>query len=143
MEPLPAPPPPASAQASEVQSRQQTVFSPAHPYGELAKPAYPAAALAARAGSYEAYMKINLDERGEITSVEPSLRGVSLPHPYADAFQAAIREAVGKWQFRAACLTYYKMGEKDGKMNSEITRVEFLPDTLDVHFTFDASGKVR
>lgn len=143
MEPLPAPPPPASTQASEVHSGLQTVFSPAHTYGELAKPAYPAAALAAKAGSYEAYMKINLDERGEIKSVEPSLHGVSLPHPYADVFQAAIREAVGKWQFRAACLTYYRYTEKNGGKSSEITRVEFLPDTLDVHFTFEASGKVR
>lgn len=143
MEPLPAPPPPASTQAAEVQSEHETVFSPARPYGELVKPAYPAAALAARAGGYEAYMKIHLDERGEITSVEPSLRGVTLPHPYAAAFQAAIREAVGKWQFRAACLTYYRYTDKNGGKSSEITRIEYLPDTLDIHFTFDASGKVR
>ncbi len=82
LEPLPAPPPPASTGHAEVQDRQSVVFSPAHPYGELAKPVYPAAALAAKAGSYEAYVKLTLDERGEISSIEPSLRGVSLPHPY-------------------------------------------------------------
>ncbi len=48
-----------------------------------------------------------------------------------------------KWQFRAACLTHYKPADKDGEKTSEIIRVEFIPDTLDVHFTFDASGRVR
>ena len=143
MDSLPPPPPPASTKQTEVQNSEPVDYTPAHPYGELAKPEYPATALAAKAGSYEAYLKLNLDERGEIMSVEPSIRGLSLPHPYADAFHAAIREVMKQWQLRAACLTHYKEVEKDGEKTYVITRVAFIHDTLDVHCPFEASAKVR
>jgi hypothetical protein len=69
--------------------------------GDLARPVYPPAALAAHAGQYVVNATVTIDTNGVVTDVRPSWQRMNMPGPYSDLFFAAVRAAVSQWKIRA------------------------------------------
>lgn len=136
---------PVSADSKEVrlENVEPVDYSPAKPFGLLAAPEYPPEALAAKVGEYIAYVRITIDEFGKVSEVFPSIRGLPMPHPQAEAFHAAILKAAKKWRFQPASLTHYKETGSGADKSYAFVRTELLTDTMDLRFTFEAPGKVR
>jgi outer membrane biosynthesis protein TonB len=108
--------------------------------GELARPAYPAAALAAGAGSCVVYATITIDARGRVTEVVPSWQRLNVPNRYSDEFLEAVKAAVRGWRFEPARVVTW---EKTGNDDLKYLGTETIPVRTDVKFTFEASGAVR
>jgi hypothetical protein len=108
--------------------------------GELSKPVYPSAALAARAGSCEVFVTITIDTSGAVTEVTPSWQRLNIPGRFSADFLAAVRSTVSAWRFEPARHVYWRR-TADG--NLAYLYSETIPAMIDVKFTFDASGTVR
>jgi hypothetical protein len=108
--------------------------------GELAKPAYPAAALAAGSGNCVVYATITIDAQGRVTEVVPSWQRMNIPNRFSDEFLDAVKAAVGSWRFEPARVVYW---EKTGSDDLKYLSTETIPVRTDVKFTFEASGAVR
>jgi outer membrane biosynthesis protein TonB len=100
---------------------------------ELAKPEYPAEALAGGAGGYTRYVIMRIDEEGRVTDVGPSLMQPYLPHPFAEAFLAAVRSAVATWELEPARQVYWRRvpGGDD-----QYLRTEAIAERLEFRFSF-------
>jgi len=107
---------------------------------DLAKPVYPADALAAHAGVRFVTVTVTFDENGNATDAFPSLRGINVADKYADEFLAATKAAVMRWKITPPHNVYYRWGP-DGYRTD--LRTEALATSLDVKFTFEASGQVK
>jgi len=108
--------------------------------GELARPAYPAGALAAGAGTCIVYATITIDARGRVTEVVPSWQRLNIPNRFSGEFLEAVRAAVGRWTFEPARIVTW---EKTGDDDLNYLGTETIPVRTDVKFTFEASGAVR
>jgi hypothetical protein len=107
---------------------------------DLAKPVYPADALAANAGVRFVTVTVSFDENGKATDASPSLRGFSVADKYADEFLAAVKAAVMLWKVTPPHNIYYRR-EADGQRT--YFRTEALATSMDIKFTFEASGQVK
>ena len=132
--------PPSNNQPRTDDSEFQIQFIPGHARGNLAKPSYPAEALAGHAGRYVVYATPFIDETGRVTGVSRSLKGISLPNRFSDAFFAAVRTAVSKWSLSPPHNVYWR---RDPRGEMTYLRTEALSSTMEVEFTFEESGAVR
>ena len=107
---------------------------------DLVKPVYPADALAANAGDRFVTVTVSFDENGNVTDAIPSLRGFSVADKYADEFLAATKAAVMLWKITPPHNVYYRR-ELDGQRT--YLRTEALATSMDIKFTFAASGQVK
>jgi hypothetical protein len=108
--------------------------------GELAKPVYPPAALAAHAGACVVNVTITIDTNGLVTEVTPSWQRLNVPGPFYDEFLGAVKAAVRTWRFEPARDVYWK---KHGDDDLTYMYAEVLQARTDVRFTFESSGRVR
>jgi hypothetical protein len=105
-----------------------------------AEPVYPAGALAAGAGLRVVTVTVSFDDAGRVTDVTPSLRGFSVQDRFSDDFLAAVEDAVRQWRVQPPYLVFYRIGAGGERT---YLRAEAQPASMDVRFTFEASGKVR
>jgi hypothetical protein len=108
--------------------------------GSLAKPEYPAPALAAHAGECVVFATITIGPAGTVTEVVPSWQRVNIPNRFSEQFLDAVREAVRSWRFEPARDVYW---EKDANGDLKYVRTETVPARVDIKFTFDSAGSVR
>jgi hypothetical protein len=108
--------------------------------GDLAKPAYPAEALAAHAGDCVVFATITIDTKGSVTDVRPTWNRLSIPNRFSEQFLEAVRVAVRTWKFVPARNVYW---EKNGDAEPKYLGTELISAQTDIKFTFEASGKVR
>lgn len=108
--------------------------------GELARPVYPAAALAAHAGQYVVNATVTIGTNGAVTEVSPTWQRMNVPGPFSALFFDAVRTAVSQWSFEPARNVYWK---KNGDADPLYVNAETIVAKIDVRFTFDSSGKVR
>jgi hypothetical protein len=120
------------------------------PLGALALPVYPADALAAGDGPHLEFVRIVIDEHGDVSRVEDSPLGASDGGPHAAAFRHAVDQAVRTWRFGPGALLKVAPGndlDGDGKADYSITTsTEIVSVYYDVKFTFeivDGKGVVR
>ena len=113
---------------------------PPEQIGELEKPVYPPAALAAHAGTYILYVTIIIDANGRVSEVTPSWDRVNLPSRYSEDFLAAVKTAAASWRFIPAHLVHW---ERHPNGTDRYLYSEIIPAQVDVRFTFEATGKVR
>jgi len=107
---------------------------------DLAKPVYPADALTAHAGVCFVTVTVTFDENGNATDAFPSLRGMNVADKYADEFLAATKAAVMRWKITPPQNIYYRWGPDGHRVD---LRTEVLATSLDIKFTFEASGQVK
>jgi hypothetical protein len=140
LEPIVKPPPKSGAKGEVAASN--IVINPIPPssIGDLLKPVYPPAALAAHAGECVISVTLTIDSQGLVSEVAPSWQRVNIPNRFSDQFIEAIRLAVRSWRFEPARNVYW---EKDGSGDLKYLSTETLSAQTDVRFTFEASGGVR
>jgi hypothetical protein len=140
LEPV-APPPPKSDAKGTVSDTDVVINQiPPSVIGDLAKPVYPADALAAKAGECVVYATIIIDSTGTVSEVRPSWQRMNIPGRFSDQFFEAIRKAVSRWKFEPARNEYYQK-HPDGYLTYVST--EMIAAQTDIKFTFEESGKVR
>jgi len=140
LEPTVGPPPPGShPHVAQTESDVENI-SGYFVEKDLAKPVYPADALAAHAGVRFVTVTVTFDENGNATDAFPSLRGFSVADKYADEFLAAVKAAVMRWKITPPHNVCYRR-EADGQRT--YLRTEALATSLDVKFTFEASGQMK
>jgi hypothetical protein len=140
LEPIVTPPPESDAKG-EI-SATNIIFNDIPPsiIGDLAKPVYPASALAAHAGECVVFATITIDSTGTVSEVRPSWQRLNIPGKFSEVFFEAVRAAVQRWRFEPARKIYWEK-EADGELkylNTEVPSVQ-----TDVKFTFEASGGVH
>jgi hypothetical protein len=108
--------------------------------GEIAKPVYPPAALAAHAGIHVVYVTITIDTTGIVTEIAPSWQRLNIPDRFSDDFLEAVRTAVRAWRFEPARYVYWRK-TPDGDL--AYSYAETVPAKTDIKFTFESSGTVR
>jgi hypothetical protein len=111
--------------------------------GDVTLPVYPPSALAARTGEVTVYAQLTIGVDGGVADIAPSFRGVSIPNTYSDQFFEAVSAAVKRWKFSPAEMEYIEEVRKSGKASYRFLRRETISDTVDVKFTFTASGWVK
>jgi hypothetical protein len=115
-------------------------LDPPEVLGELAKPVYPEAALAAHAGEFVLFATITIDTRGAVSDVTPSWDRLNIPSKYSDQFLGAVKAAVGSWKFVPAHVVHW---ERHPNGDDKYLYSETVPAQVDVKFTFEATGSVR
>jgi len=103
-------------------------------------PVYPARALAAGAGTRSICVTVSFDETGIPTDVSPSWRGLPIQDRFSDDFFSAVKDAVMRWKITPPHLTYYRREATGGRT---YLRTEKLPESVDLVFTFMATGQVK
>ena len=126
--------------AGEVSTNLVINDIPPSAIGELARPAYPAAALAARAGNCVVFATVTIDARGTVTEVVPSWQRLNIPNRFSDDFLDAVKAAVRRWRFEPARVVYWQKTTDD---DLKYLSTETISVRTDVKFTFEASGAVR
>ena len=140
LEPVAGPPPPGShPHVAQTESDVENI--PGYfVEKDLAKPVYPADALAAHAGVRFVTVTVTFDENGDATGAYPSLRGINVAEKYADGFLAATKAAVMCWKITPPQNIYYRWGPDGHRVD---LRTEALATSMDIKFTFEASGQVK
>jgi hypothetical protein len=140
LEPI-APTTPTSDAKGEV-SAGSTIINPIPPsvIGTLAKPEYPAAALAAHAGECVVFVTVTIGPSGTVSEVAPSWQRVNIPNRFSEQYLDAIRKAVRSWRFEPARDVYW---EKDSGGDLKYVRTDTVPARIDIKFTFDSKGAVH
>jgi hypothetical protein len=108
--------------------------------GELAKPAYPANALAAHVGECFVFVTVTIDAKGAVSEAVLSWGRLNIPNRYSEEFLEAARTAVRSWRFEPARLVYWK---RNGTGEPSYLYTEIVPAKADIKFTFEATGKVH
>jgi hypothetical protein len=139
VEPPPAAPSTGSAEvAAEPAKRLQ--FREARPIEPLIMPAYPARALAAKAGATTVGVHVTLDEHGVITDIRASIWVVSFPGPFSEDFRAAVDAALRQWRFEPAETVELEQEEKEGSSPLRVLKREKVATEFDVAFDFAPGG---
>jgi hypothetical protein len=123
-------------------STDGTIINPIPPsiIGSLAKPEYPASALAAHAGECVVFVTVTIGTTGLVSEVVPSWQRVNIPNRFSEEYLDSIRLAVRGWRFEPARDVYW---EKDASGDLKYVRTETVPARIDIKFTFGRSGTVR
>lgn len=88
-------------------------------------------------------VRLEIDRAGRVVALSPSLVAITTPHPRLAEFQAAVGRAVAAWRFVPAEERHMeKVIAEDGSEFWRASRVEQVPASVDVSFTFSASGEV-
>lgn len=111
--------------------------------GKPVLPEYPARALARKAGKAQVGVRVTIDAAGRVADVSPSLFAISIiPPGFAEDFNRAVETAVRQWKFQPARIEYVETVSAGGITYERVTRSENLETTVDLSFTFTATGKV-
>ncbi len=129
----------ASRRQAEASSDIVAEEIPPRADGDLADPAYPAAALKDRAGDAVVYVTITIDTTGAVSDVIPSWGRLNIPNRYSEEFLAAVRACVRRWRFEPARAVYWA---RDGDQGKRYLYTETIPARTDVKFTFTAPKDV-
>jgi len=140
LEPAASPPPPAAHMKVAPSEIEVENIPGCFAEKDLVKPVYPADALAANAGVRFVTVAVSFDEDGKVTDASPSLRQIFFADKYGDEFLEAVKEAVMRWKITPPHNVYYQR-EPDGQRR--YLRTEALATSIDVKFTFEASGRVQ
>ena len=140
LEPLRTAPPPGVDQDPSPTDLEVDQIPGHYSSRDCVLPVYPPRALAAGAGTRRIWVKISFDETGNPTDVAPSWRGLPDCGRFSDDFVAAVRDAVMRWTITPPHLVYY---QREAAGPRKYLRTEALPESLDVVFTFTASGQVK
>jgi TonB family protein len=105
-------------------------------------PAYPARALAAKAGATTVGVHITVDEEGRVTDIRTSIWVVHLPGPFSEDFRAAVDAAVRQWRFVPAETVELEEVDQDGFAYVREKRREKVPTEFDLAFDFTPEGSV-
>jgi hypothetical protein len=132
--------PGANPKAKMIESDIRIDYVPARPRRSLKSPAYPAEALAARAGRFTAYITLTIDEAGRAVEIKPSVARFSLPNDYAAAFFQAIEAALATWEFDPARYVYWQRVPNE---DDRYLRADPVRQPMEVRFTFTESGAVE
>ncbi len=106
---------------------------------DVVNPVYPARAIGVLGAPRVAVVTVTLNADGRIADVEPSFQSPLLLDDVGNAVFAAIRSAVMQWHIMPARVVHYRRMENGERV---YTGSEPLAGTLEIKFTFDASGKV-
>jgi hypothetical protein len=139
-----APAPARDGAITANESRQPvTVLEPPRPIEPLTLPEYPTVALGRQQVPVVISVRLAIDAEGVVTEVRRSPLALSLPAAHADLFFAAVEHAAKTWRFTPAELRDMtpRAGGPQGSY-WHVTRVEKTTATVDVEFTFTASGQV-
>ncbi len=140
------PPSPKQADRGEptlADLKPQEVFTEAEAIAPLDEPVYPARALAGHARLTTVGVRLTVSPEGKVTGVVPSVIALTVPGPYLEDFRAAIEQAVKKGRFNPAELRQVKPEQKGkGPIYWVVIKSEAVESTVDVAFTFTASGGV-
>ena len=130
--------------ASSAEPKVGTDFAIApEPIRPLATPVYPSAALAAHRGLVIVGVRITVDTMGRVSAVDPSLAIFSSANSHAGGFREAVEAAVAQWRFVPAQLQHVEaVKDNDGHDVLFLRPMGTTDWTLDVAFTFSASGDV-
>jgi hypothetical protein len=135
------PTPPKSGAKGEVTTTGIVINDiPPSLIGIVAKPDYPAAALAAHAGDCVIFATITIDTTGTVSEIRPSWQRVNVPNRFSADFFEAVRVAVGSRKFEPARNVFW---ENDGSGDPKYLGTEVVSAQTDVKFTLEASGRVR
>jgi outer membrane biosynthesis protein TonB len=116
---------------------------PPEPILPLASPVYPKNALGSYKGTVTVGIRINIDRTGMVSGIEPSLVVFSTPNSYDRGFREAVETAVRQWHFLPArLLRPSTLIPIDGKEAAPMQDSETIDWSVDVAFTFTASGDV-
>lgn len=121
------------------------VLVTAEPIDPLAIPVFPATALGKLSVPALVGVRITIDARGRVSDVGSSLRALSTPGPFADAFREAVEVALAQWRFTPAEKRHMVPG-RGGPLQEDywvITSAEKTETALDVAFTFTTTGDVQ
>jgi hypothetical protein len=140
LEPIATPPPKSDAKGDVSATNIVINEIPPSIIGDLAKPVYPAAALAAHAGECIVFVTITIDPNGTVSEVRPSWQRLNIPGKFSEDFLEAVRAAVQRWKFEPARNVYWA---KEGDGELRYMNAETVSAQTDVKFTFEASGSVR
>jgi TonB family protein len=136
------PPPGRKAKISVGQPLPPAQVITAQPIPPLAKPIYPAVALAARADAAFVGVRITVDAEGRVSDVRQSLASLTMPSPFAAEFRAAVEAAVTQWRFRPAELVHLELVKDSGGDFMRVTGREKIDWSFDVEFAFNRTGDV-
>jgi TonB family protein len=116
-----------------------SVFVDAKPIPPLAMPAYPARALAARAGTVWVHVTVTIGADGLVSDISPNRTAVDIPTRFDEDFQESIRAALLQWRFEPAQVADLEPRAGDAPFVADSRDVE---SKLGVVFTFSSSGNV-
>lgn len=135
--------------ANTAKQVSQRLFLPAAPGDENHPPVYPEELVDLALPPQRVVVRLDLDERGHVTTVTPN-DGASEADPrYRAAFETAIRIAVDRWCFRPATQRAFVDSPDDGsgKPPYKMLKAETpVPTYFDIRFIFevmDGRGVVR
>ncbi|MCX6954228.1 MAG: hypothetical protein NTV51_18920 [Verrucomicrobia bacterium] len=140
-------PPPApeakEAKIAAVEPLAKDEWVPPRALETLARPVYPADALAAKEGPVTVGVRIVVGVEGRVTEVGQSLLTFSTPTRFDAEFRAAVEAAVAQWKFRPAEVRHFTtVTNKEGTYRS-MTGSEKTEWALHVAFAFNATGGVE
>jgi len=142
IEPPAAPPPKVgSGEIKELVSR--ALYIEARPIKPLALPVYPPRALAAKARQATVGVSVTVDTSGRVTDIRSSILTFSTPGPFAGDFRAAVETALHQWRFAPAESQEIEPILGLDQPASRVTRSEKVETTLELSFTFTATGGVQ
>lgn len=127
----------------------QRLFLPAVPGEENRPPSYPDELLGLELPLQKIVVRIDLNERGHVTSVRTNLELSEADPRYRPAFETAIRLAVAGWCFQPARQRTFVDSPDDGsgKPPYKMLQAETaVPTYFDIRFLFevtDGKGLVR
>ena len=140
---------PAAAPGAVLQTREGDpvsgeVFSEARAIEPLTVPVYPRGVPPRKAGVVTIGVRLTVDEQGRVTDVGPSLLAVSIPTPYSEQFEAAVRAAVLQWRFQPAqrYRVDYSRNAQSG-LERKVSGRANVETWFDVMFTFTERGEVK
>lgn len=140
--------PPAVAVSGEARMAAEVrepvdVLEPAQPIQPLAEPVYPVAVRGKQAIPVTIGVRLVIAADGTVSDVRGSPLVFSTPAPLAGEFRSAVEAAVAQWRFLPAELR--RMVARQGGPQGwywHVMRVEKTESTVDVQFTFSATGQV-
>ena len=138
------PAPPAKAGSGEIKEPvSRTLYVEARPIKPLILPIYPAKALAAKAGQATVGVNVTVDTSGLVSDIRSSILTFSTPGPFAGDFRAAVETALHQWRFAPAESQEIEPILGLDQPASRVTRSEKVETTLELSFTFTATGGVQ
>lgn len=138
IDPPPAPPPAKHGGGERAPPRDDIVVPAQILMRDVVNPVYPVRAIGVLGAPRVAVVTVTVDADGTVSDVEPSIRSPLLLDDVGSAVFAAIRTAVMRWHVMPPRVIHYRQA---GNGDRVYVGSEALAGTLEIKFTFDASGK--
>ncbi len=132
IDPLSTPRPPADVRP-DMEVTTANVLIPAQIPANSRQPTVPPNLARDLPDIHSVVVTISFDEKGTVTDVSRSLRGLLLDNSHTDAVLSAVRDAVFQWRITPARVIHYQV-RSDG--DRVYLSSESLAGTVDVKFSF-------